>query len=59
MWNGGAAGNTLLVMEYMSNGNLWDNLQHDSCNEFRWHKRWVQTRPVLTLRALLLDIVYF
>ncbi|KAK9832254.1 hypothetical protein WJX74_004295 [Apatococcus lobatus] len=32
-------GNTLLVMEYMVNGNLWDNLQHDSCNEFRWYSR--------------------
>lgn len=33
------AGNTLLVMEYMANGNLWDNLQHDSANEFRWYGR--------------------
>ncbi|KAK9822285.1 hypothetical protein WJX74_002973 [Apatococcus lobatus] len=32
-------GRTLLVMEYMEGGNLWDNLQQDSQNGFRWYNR--------------------
>ena len=29
----------LLVMEYMRNGNLWDNLQHDARNDLQWYSR--------------------
>ncbi len=34
-----STGSTVLVMEYMANGNLWENLQDDCNNELRWRAR--------------------
>ena len=34
-------GQTLLVMQYMERGNLWEALANDTQDEFRWHRRCV------------------
>ena len=34
-------GQTLLVMQYMERGNLWEALANDTQDELRWHKRCV------------------
>ena len=39
-------GKTLLVMEYMASGNLWDNLHQDTSNELRWWKRFVASSQI-------------
>ena len=34
-------GRTLLLMQFMEHGNLWDALRRDTGSSFGWHGRWV------------------